>query len=107
MAELPETLDVGPHVYAVRQQKRVGDGSADLDGEISFVKMTISILRQNCASKKREVLLHEVMHGICRNADLDREWGQEKLENYVFRITPLLLDVLRRNPQLIAFLVEP
>ena len=105
MANLPATVDIGPHTLAVKEVRSLKDGSQQLDGDIVYGTMTIRIVHRNHVSKKREVLVHETLHGIFRNLDLDREWGQKKLEGYCFRIAPALLDVLRRNPALVAFLV--
>jgi hypothetical protein len=46
-------------------------------------------------------LLHEVVHAIFKIAGLPNE----KEEDTVTRLSPLLLDTLRRNPDLVAYLL--
>lgn len=53
----------------------------------------------------RDTLLHECLHGLCRVVNLIPDGRQE--ERVVSGLTPVLLDALRRNPGLVAFLVAP
>lgn len=54
----------------------------------------------------RDTLLHEILHGLFAIVGhFDRQRDEERV---VAGLTPLLLDCLRRNPDLVAFLAaEP
>ena len=58
-------------------------------------------------ARKRLSVVHEVFHQLFHYADIGREVTEEQAESMIVRLSPWWLDVLRRNPQLIAFLVEP
>lgn len=53
----------------------------------------------------RDTMLHEVLHTCTRMVGLDEELGDKTEEQVVARLTALL-DVLRRNPKLVSFLVQ-
>lgn len=53
-------------------------------------------------------MLHEVLHACLYQTCL-REmevWGKNHEEAIVVALAPILLDTLRRNPKLVAYLVE-
>lgn len=53
--------------------------------------------------KEREVVLHEVLHGVMTAANL--AWDDDNDEERIVRsISGPLLDTLRRNPQLVKYL---
>lgn len=51
-----------------------------------------------------ETLLHEILHCVTESAGINAELGEAEEEKLVRRVAPLLLDVLRRNPDLVAYL---
>jgi hypothetical protein len=51
-------------------------------------------------------LVHEVLHTIFTFAGLDAELGEKKTERHVRRLAPIVLDVLRRNPDMLSYLVD-
>lgn len=107
MAKLPKAVVSGPHIFTVREAKDIRDkDDCCLLGDVNYNQMVIRIEQQLCISKKREALLHEITHSIFRTADIDRELGPEKTDSEIFRIVPLFLDVLRRNPKLVEYLME-
>lgn len=56
------------------------------------------------ADLDREVLLHEVLHGVMSAANLDWEKYEDE-ERIVKSITGVLLDTLQRNPRLATYLL--
>lgn len=58
--------------------------------------------------KARETLLHEVLHAVIGTARIPPfgEEGGEKEEEFVSMLAPILMDTLRRNPDLVFALVE-
>lgn len=107
--KLPRRVHVGPHTYrvvcdAVAMAVECRDAGEDLVGRCSHRTLTIHIEPDQAASQMRDTLLHEVLHAVANMTALDGEWGDEREEETILRLAPALLDVLRRNPRLVAFL---
>jgi len=47
-----------------------------------------------------------VLHCLAVQTDLSSDWGKEREEEVVARLSPALFDLLRRNPKLVRFLTE-
>lgn len=94
-------LRIGPYAYTVvTDDQRVEDtevrGSEFLWG---FHEATTStIVLRSCMSpdKRAEVLLHEVMHACYHVARVE----PTDEESAIKTLAPMLLDTIRRNPQL-------
>lgn len=50
----------------------------------------------------RETILHEVLHAVCEHSGLD----PDDHETIIRSISPLILHVLRQNPEFVRWLVE-
>lgn len=112
MAKLPAMVRVGPATYRVTSDaaehakacQRVGDG---LLGSTTFKSCVITIDPDQAHDCKTDTVLHEVLHCVTQMAGLLSEWGEEKDEAVVTRLTPVLLGVIRDNPDLISYLKAP
>jgi hypothetical protein len=94
---LPKTIKIGSRKYKVEMQERiVGDDGVRLAGEINHNQLTIKLDPDRADDAVREVLLHEVLHGVLdSNAD-DPE------EVFVMRTATLLSTVMLDNPEMMA-----
>ena len=107
MSTLPSSIHVGPHRFAVTDdetaynRKTVEDG-AKTWGFIEYGGLQIILEPHQAEAHKRTALLHEVLHAV---EDLS-DWEHPDTETFVRRIAAPLLDVLRRNPELVAYLIE-
>lgn len=52
-----------------------------------------------------EVLLHEITHAVLYHAGTDEDLSREQLERVCNSVSAGLLDVLRRNPALVKYLI--
>ena len=112
MADRPESLRIGPFTYTVAWPEHVLDvdkfGAEDetletLSARVDHVSLTIFIASFMARAVQRKSLLHEVIHAcnwISGHDDTSSE------EQFVRALAFPLLDVLRDNPPLVAFLVE-
>jgi hypothetical protein len=107
----PRTLDIGPHVYAVDVNAKRADDASVRYAQVNIPKLEIVVNPDQHASQMADSLLHEVLHavmdlqGACvGEAPLVDPKAEEPL---VRAMTPLVLDVLRRNPDFVAFLLHP
>lgn len=96
---VPATVQIGPYTYTVALVERVRD---DAWAYIEFGQRAITIQSGLPPCAIRAALMHEVTHGANNLAGMTD--GKRSEEAFTTRQAPILLDVLRRNPQLVAFL---
>lgn len=109
----PRHVRVGPYTYRVNYSAAAADwASLEVDdyvrGYCQHLDALIIVRPQATHAQDAETLLHETLHALLemigiRNA-LDR-LAPNLEEDVVAALAPALLDVLRRNPRLVAFLV--
>lgn len=113
MISIPKKIKIGPQSWTVVERERATDGLLD-DGSYGYTlpNANLIVLDANIPhSKKRSVMLHEILHAVrlqydptqkpSREADLD-EW-----EHFFIGVWDNgLLGVLRDNPKLVEWLVE-
>lgn len=100
--KMPRYVTVGPHIYTVHETFKKFEVEDRL-GECSPTKLEIRIKPNLAESQKRETLWHEVKHAVNELAGLS---DGAKEESFVKRGAPLELDVLRRNPELLEYLLR-
>jgi len=106
MSDLPDSIIIGPLVYTVKADeashaREVWKSSKDGWGAINYGPGEIVLDPDQTTQHRRAALLHEVLHGCWHTTDPQIE-GEEA----AIRVLALpLLDVLRRNPDLVAYLV--
>ena len=103
---LPKQITIGPLTFAVKTDKATinqatVDHQAPFYANIRFGETDILIDDKQTPAHQRMTLLHEVLHGCFHVTMLDKKWE----ETAVRLLTGPLLDTLRRNPDLIAFLL--
>jgi hypothetical protein len=97
----PATVVVGPHTYDVNLVDSISD---TLIGDTDCVTLTIRVQAGMPESVTAEVVLHELLHAVWDLTPL-RDFDHAVEESVVSALAPPLLDVLRRNPKLVALLV--
>ena len=110
--EIPEALMIGPHCYEVRTDDRtLRDLRSDSDtGRCRPDDLTIDVDPDHPLTIIAETLLHEALHACIAQAGLIgvlAECEDELEERIVLTVSPVLLDALRSNPELVAFLTGP
>lgn len=103
---LPKTIEIGPLTFTVTDNeavhaRNVVKSSEDPWGRVDYGKGEIVLRPEQALPHQRMVLLHEVMHGCWHLTDCTHE-GDEKA---ILALAAPLLDVLRRNPDLVAYLI--
>lgn len=106
---LPDAIQVGPIRYRVTTDKAayhevVAASLVHFYGHISLSKATITLDADQVDDHTRWALLHEVLHACWHVSEPEGDTFTE--EQAVRTLTGALLDALRRNPALVAFLVE-
>ena len=96
----PPSIVIGPHTYKVTSDD-LGD---DLIGDTDCTQLTIRVRPGLPESVTAEVLLHECLHALWDGTPL-RDFDDAVEESVVSALAPPLLELLRRNPRLVALLV--
>lgn len=104
----PATISIGPYTYdVVLESIDTGDAESDFEGylalgAVNIRDLTITLEPAQHPLMMRNSLLHEVLHAI-RN--ITGEAGDEE-EAIVCSMSALMLDTLRRNPELVSYLID-
>jgi hypothetical protein len=95
----PQVITVLGQPFTVEYlPKRVLD--RDAVGHTSTSTQELHVLEGQGHHQERDTLLHEILH-VASNVV-----GQDLKERQILALAPVLLDVLRRNPELVAYLTE-
>lgn len=110
--KLPKEFRVGTRVYDITSTRAGIDAASvgmrnELYGMTNNDQMTVVIDPRSNIARKRETLLHEVLHTCTDIVGIDKEMTDETEEKVVNRLAPVLLAVLRDNPRLVAYLTAP
>jgi hypothetical protein len=98
-------LDKTPIIQGDEEVNKVGDEAMGYTN----VGMQYMVVRGQPAAgfyQERDTMMHEVMHAVLSVTAIDTEMDDEKAELMVSRLTPAILDTLRRNPHLVQYLME-
>lgn len=106
MTPLPSRVQIGPLSYVISDDdatynKAAVDQGEALWGKINYGKGTVVLCPDQNDAHKRLALLHEVLHGVWHLHDKTHESDEDVLRS----LTADLLDTLRRNPDLVNFLL--
>ena len=114
MARIPERLQVGPYRYDIEVSTETIDAEAvesgmGLPGTYAGRHLPsrgkVLLAEIDSPDYLAETLLHEVLHAVIFSCGL-RDLGDDE-ERVVATMTPTLLDTLRRQPELVAYLLDP
>lgn len=102
MPVLPQSIQVGAISYSVVVDNGViSRGNA---ADIDYEQATIHVNAISASTVLVSALLHEVLHAIWHLGNLAAFEGD--VEKTLGALDGLLLDTLRRNPDLVAFLLD-
>jgi hypothetical protein len=97
--KMPMTIKVGAHTYTVLRKSKAQMGEDA--GTCDYTMLQFAIRRLVRRSLVQETLLHEVLHACSYPTFADVTEEHEKL---IEAISPVLLQVIQDNPDLIDYL---
>lgn len=108
---LPKIVKVGPFDYQlVKDQAAIDRCSAESQevrlGECDTEKQRITLSPKLAPQMEVDTALHEVLHAISDMVGLASDLGGEVEEKVIRRLSPAILDTLRRNPGFVKYLLE-
>jgi hypothetical protein len=99
---LPKSLVICGHRFAVETRERSDmPGEEDSAGVAQIEHQRITLRNDLAPDQMRDALLHETVH---MTADLNKLTKLD--ERSIHLLTTHLLDTFRRNPDLVAYLME-
>lgn len=99
---LPKTIKVGPHEYTI--QRTAAASLPEKLGDCDVDALVLRIRQRLRKSKAREIVLHEALHACGHPAFEDGKRYTE--EDFITKLAPKLLQLLRDNPALVAYLLQ-
>lgn len=100
MSALPERVVVGPYTYTIEADRDFTD-SHNSWAHIQYGRQRIRFDPDTRPDRLRVAIIHEVLHAI---HDLTHTAGEKWEESQVTQDAPLIVQVLRDNPELVAYL---
>lgn len=110
-ARLPRHVLVGSRRYTLTRNQAVLNAEAvrlgareGLYGLTNNVEMVIYLDPESGPQRERDNVVHELLHALMDYSGLDKSLGPDDEEEVALRLAPVLLDLLRANQSLVAFL---
>lgn len=104
----PEVLQLGPYSIPVKFDLDAMT-AASANGAYMADLSTILMAPNNSADVERDTLLHETLHAIWNQTTLVKKYpdGEQDSEGeyIIAELAPRILELLRRNPDLVRYLV--
>lgn len=109
MTGLPEHIDIGPFRYTITSDELARHRAQEtaqtiLLGHTDHDALTVILSEKMPDGLARETLMHELLHVVNEVTGLRTKWGNAKEERIVRRLSPILLELLQRNPDAVSFL---
>jgi hypothetical protein len=101
-----QRIYVSPHWFEVKYQKDLAK-NAGATGTCAEDEQYILIDPELGATVMRETMLHEILHAVWHQTELDNRYSNDEEEKIVWTLAPRLLALIRENPDLMTFLMEP
>lgn len=101
---LPAFIQVGPIRYSLKiDQAALDHTGTGKSGSTLHNSQAILLCDNEGPDQQADTVLHETLHAIL--AQTYGELSVDEDERIISALSPLLLDTLRRNPDLVAYLV--
>jgi hypothetical protein len=95
-----DSVKIGAIRYAVSLVGDLRNGKRKLDGNINYTNTSIRLEADMDPQAHTQVLLHEILHGICMQG------GLNIFEGHIDVLAFGVYQVLRDNPQLVEMIVK-
>jgi hypothetical protein len=109
--KMPKEVKIGPYKFQIKNDKpsmdsaRVRFESIEAIGFTSTHEQCIYVDPELGEDMRAETLLHEIIHGICEATGISSSFDEKEEETFIATVTPLLLDVLRSNGEVIDYML--
>lgn len=91
-------VKIGPMTYEVKiVEHLLGCDGKKLDGQITYSKPTIELDSELSFDMQRQVLLHEIIHGILTHAGRHEEVSEDVIDAIAYGV----FGVIKDNPEIV------
>ena len=105
-AVLPRFIQVGPMRYSVAvDQAAINEVGPGIFGRTRNKEQSIVLAAGQGPDQEADTVLHETLEACFIVAGITDRMNDTLLEEIIAALSPLLLDTLRRNPELVAYLM--
>ena len=106
MSQLPTHIQVGPMRYSlVVNQAAINEIAPGIFGRTRNKEQSIVLAEGQGPDQEADTVLHETLHACFMTAGITDSKAGTLEEEIINALSPLLLDTLRRNPDLVAYLL--
>lgn len=98
--DLPDSILVGPHRYQIQLVPGGALGDAGQVGHCTPSRLSIAVCSDQKPTQLADTILHELTHAILTTGGLEPEVE----ERVALLMGPGLLQILRDNPTLVAYI---
>lgn len=106
-AEIPADILIDVISYTVKTAPTVvngNNGNEFVAGQINHRHGIIELSTDRSEGNLKQVLMHEVVHGIIHNRNLEKNINPEYMETIVDELSKGFIQVVRDNPALISYI---
>lgn len=96
----PPTIQIGPYAYTIERTHDETLKAGDTWGDHDIGEQRIRVRTDASPDCSRDTVLHEILHAICEVYGV----RPRKEERLVRQLSPAILDVFDRNPELLDYL---
>jgi hypothetical protein len=100
---MPKAIQIGPYAITVVNSTNLAN-ELECDAALGLGLQQLVVREGYSRDYTAVSILHEVLHGVWRLAGLHHDLGDHE-ERIVSSMDAALLDTLRRNPELVAYLI--
>lgn len=105
--KIPDNVRIGPFTYTIAPLSAVEGGKHGMMGWNHFPTLEIRYSEIVVPQKQAHTILHEILHGVWSTADLARKNEDPEVEEfYVTNLATALCDLIRNNPEVIAWISQ-
>jgi hypothetical protein len=109
VTRLPDRIQIGPHDVAIVVERPTIDSLSvkdqmKLHGHYEPESNLIVLRPGMHRDYEAEVVVHEVLHALTALTGIISDLGEDQEEKFVERLAPVVLDTMRRNPDLLDYL---
>lgn len=112
MVKPPAKITIGSHEWTVKcdhaswSKQTFEQAEAPPLGYCDIHTLTIYLQPNQAPSLMQETLVHELLHACHALAGYDDAGKKANIEKFVTRTSPFLFDLVRRNPDLLEYLLD-
>ena len=96
--KIPKKVKIGPHTYKIKFVEKMGEDH-DAIGHSVHERGIITLDPDMTQTQLEDTFLHEILHCLDQQTKVFEGDNKSEIEDSVARLTPLLLQFVKDNPE--------